>query len=731
MTPIEIIAANRRAGRTSLSEPEGKRLLASLGVPVPQFALVRDAEAAFDLPGGRQARFAVKVVSQDILHKSDIGGVRLGLRDADAVRAAISDIAAQPAVKAARVEGYLIEEMARPGVELALGAVRDPQFGPVIMIGLGGVFVEILKDVAFRICPINAQDAGSMLDELKGAALLKGARGREALDRQALIDILIKIGGADGLIVQQGEIAEIDINPIIAYADGLAAVDARFILSDPSAVQRAQPPCPAQPPGWLTSLFAPRTVAVYGASASSTTVANTFIRRLKGFGFAGEIFPIHPNAAAVEELPAYRDLADTPRPVDYAYIAVGAQAIPDILERANGRLKFAQVISSGFAESEDGAHLQNRLVESARRGDVRIIGPNCLGLYSPRGGMTFPLDAPRDLGTVGVISQSGGLGTDIIKRGQWRGLRFSGLVTVGNSADISPNDLLEFFFADADTHVIGLYVEDIKDGRAFFDLLRSEQANKPVVILKGGRSQHGQIAAASHTGALAGDDRLWDALTRQTVSVLVDTVDQFIDTLLALQFYQLRQERPTVSVVLFGNGGGTSVLGVDFFASVGLNIAPFPPALRTALEALNLPPGTSLANPIDAPVRTLQEQEGRIANHILDLVYQRADVDAVVMHINLAAFAGRGGVDPIENLFQAAVAVRDKYPGRAHFAVVLRSDGSPELDDSKRRYRERALAARIPVFDELAPAAQALSNVGHLEAQFAHRKFRAARRRDA
>ncbi|HET9020005.1 MAG TPA: acetate--CoA ligase family protein, partial [Acetobacteraceae bacterium] len=625
-----------------------------------------------------------------------------------------------PAIAAARVEGFLVEEMAAPGTELVIGALRDPQFGPMVMVGLGGIFVEILEDVAFRICPVTAREAEEMLGSLRGARLLDGARGRDPVDRAALVQALLAIGGADGLMLRHPEIAEIDVNPVIARRDGLTAVDARIILGVPAAP--AAQPRPAAPPGWLDPLFAPRSIAVYGASGSSTTIANTFIRRVRDFGFPGTIYPIHPSAAEIEGLPAYPDLRQLPEDVDYAYIAIGAQNIPAVLEQAGGRMKFAQVISSGFAETDGGEALQRRLMESARRGGARVLGPNCLGLYSPRGGVTFPVGAPRELGSVGVISQSGGLGTDIVKRGQWRGLRFSGLVTIGNSADVSPIDLLRFFFADPATRVIGMYIEDIKDGRAFFDLLRSREATKPVVILRGGRSEHGRAAAASHTGALAGGERLWDALAQQAVCATVETVDQFIDALLALQYFDLRPERPTQDVVLFGNGGGTSVLGTDYFAGRGLRVAPFAPAARERLEALKLPPGTSVANPIDAPVRTLQEQEGRVANEILDLVYSHAAVDAVVMHLNLAAFVGRGGVDPIDNLFQAAVSIRQRYPGRAHFAVVLRSDGSGELDDRKRTYRERALAAEIPAFDEIAPAAEALRAVRHLEVQLSHRR---------
>ena len=276
-----------------------------------------------------------------------------------------------------------------------------------------------------------------------------------------------------------------------------------------------------------------------------------------------------------------------------------------------------------------------------------MLGPNCLGTYSPRGGLTFPADAPKEAGTIGVISQSGGLSTDIIKRGQWRGLCFSGLVTIGNSADVKPDELLRHYFDDPETKAIGLYLEDIKDGRAFFDLMRSAQATKPVVILKGGRSRQGGMAAASHTGALAGDDRAWEALQRQTASVLVSNIDTFIDTLLALQCFSLRPDRPTRSITLFGNGGGTSGLGADAFAEAGLDVSPFAPQVRGKLEALGLPPGTSVANPVDTPVRTLQEKDGWVAGEILDIIYDMADPHAVAMHLNLASFVGRGGVDPV------------------------------------------------------------------------------------
>ena len=717
MMNLDLVGLARAGGRNALNEMEGKMLLAGYGVNVPRSVRVADASEVDRRIADKTPPFALKVLSTDILHKSDVGGVRLNLVDAASIKAAIAEMTALPTIDAATIDGFLVEEMAQPGTEVVVGGLNDPQFGPMIMVGLGGVFIEVLKDVSFRLCPITECDAREMLDELRGKAILEGTRGEAAVSLDAIVDLLLKIGGENGLLTRHGnDIAELDINPVIVGPDEAVAVDAAIVLK--SAETPAEKP-EAETRDSVTTrfkaLFAPETIAVVGASTTSSIIANTFIRRMKAYGYAGEIYPIHPKAEEIEGLKAYRSLAETPKPVDYAYIATRADRIPALIGAAKGNVKFAQVISSGFREVEEGIALEAELLAQAREAGCRLIGPNCLGIYSPRGGVTFPVDAPKELGRVGVVTQSGGLGTDIIKRGQWRGVRFSGFVTAGNCADIGPADLLEFYLEDPQTSVIGFYLEDIGDGRRFFDLLRNASTPKPLVLMKGGRSELGRMAAASHTGALADNMAAWNALCAQTPSVMVDTVDQFVNALLALQQLTPRPERPTKRVVLFGNGGGTSVLATDFFAARGLEVTPFPAPTRQTLEALGLPPGTSVANPIDTPVGTLQKEEGRVANQILDIVYETAAPDAVVMHLNLAAFVGRGDVDPIDNLFQAAVDIGQKYPGQAHFALALRSDGSSEIDDKKRAYRERALANGIPVFDELPDAADALAALAHIE----------------
>jgi succinyl-CoA synthetase beta subunit len=227
-----LIRAARAAGRNSLDEQSGKRLLAQYGIAVPRSVAVRadgDIRAAVqDL----RPPFVVKVMSADILHKSDVGGVRLRLQNAADVERAIRDMSARPEIARARLDGFLIEEMAPAGQELVIGGLRDPQFGPLVMVGLGGILVEVLKDVAFRICPIERIDAIEMLDELKGKPLLDGVRGQAVVSKEAIVDALMKIAGADGLLTALGnEIAEADINPLIVSGEGAVAADARFILA--------------------------------------------------------------------------------------------------------------------------------------------------------------------------------------------------------------------------------------------------------------------------------------------------------------------------------------------------------------------------------------------------------------------------------------------------------------------------------------------------------------------
>jgi acyl-CoA synthetase (NDP forming) len=231
----ELIEHARRAGRASLDEASGKRLLAAFGIAVPKSIVVQPSDALDAKLAGFASPFVVKVMSAQILHKSDVGGVRVRLQSVADVQAAIEAMRRNPAIAAHPLDGFLVEEMAPAGQELVVGGFSDPQFGPLVMVGLGGIFVEVLKDVAFRICPIERIDAIEMLAELKASAVLDGTRGQKGVSKDALVDVLLKVGGPGGLLMtHQADIKEADLNPVICSADAAVAVDARFVLTERS-----------------------------------------------------------------------------------------------------------------------------------------------------------------------------------------------------------------------------------------------------------------------------------------------------------------------------------------------------------------------------------------------------------------------------------------------------------------------------------------------------------------
>jgi acyl-CoA synthetase (NDP forming) len=698
-------------------------VLAAFGIAVPRSAVAATPEEAARVASGLAPPLAVKALSPEPIHKSDAGLVRLGLAGAAAAGDAAAAIRRAWPLAPGLLDGFLVEEMAPRGEEIVIGGFRDPQFGPMVMAGLGGVFVEVFADVAFRVCPIGREEARAMLRSLRAWPVIQGARGRAAVDQDAIVDALVRIGGEDGLMCALGDaIEELDVNPLIVSPSGAVAVDARIVLAPAGGSAPAASP---SPPESFEPLFHPRVVAVAGVSSSGQGPGNRFIANLRSLGYEGRIVPIHPSAAQVEGLPAVRGLGDSPEPVDYAYIAVPRDGVPPLLAGAGGRVRFAQVMTSGFGEGGAGSESQDALLAAAREGGLRILGPNSLGTYSPRGRITFAETPPDEAvpGGVGAISQSGGIGVDFIRTGQARGLRFSGVVTIGNSADLGPGDFLEHFLADPEIRVVGMYLEDIGEGRRFFELLRSARGRKPVVILKGGRSTQGRKAVMSHTGTLAGDERVWLALAEQTGCVLVDTIEELLDTLLIFQAITARRGRETREIVLFGNGGGASVVATDILAREGFGLTAVAPGTVARLEALDLPAGASGENPIDLPANAFNRSEGRIAGGILDALATDAGTDALLVHLNMPVLISYRQSRIVPNIVDACIAHRGKAgPGAPHLALVLRSDGTEEVDAVRRAERRRAVGAGIPVFETFAAAARALAALRRFEAAAAGRE---------
>ncbi|MCB1547987.1 MAG: acetate--CoA ligase family protein [Hyphomicrobiaceae bacterium] len=708
----------RAHNATGLDEHAAKALLGLFGVGVPRSDITSGAAEGAIKATGLRPPLVVKALCTAPVHKSEVGAVRLGITHAGDVSAAVLAIESSWPETYPPLEGYLIEEMVPADHELIIGGLVDRQFGPLVMVGLGGIFAEVLSDVALRVCPIGPDEARTMLRSLKAYPLLSGARGTRPISEDEVIRALVCIGGERGLLMTlQGEIAELDINPLRVTSDAAVAADARIVLARVTTPAKAQEP--VEPPPAMPSfdrLLEPRTVAVAGVSTTGAGAGNRYIENLKALGFPGAIYPIHPTAKRVAGLQAYPTLADTPAPVDYAYVSVPRRGIADLLSGANGRVAFAQIMTSGFAETGDGAEAQMALVAAARKGGVRFLGPNTLGTYSPRGRITMTRPVPAEEGCIGVVSQSGGIAVDLIRQGGTRGLRFRAVVNVGNGADVGPIDLLRHFIDDSGTRVIGVYLEDIADGRTLFRLLAECRGVKPVVLMKGGRTAEGGRAAASHTGSLAADDRVWRAVAEQTGTHLVDTVEDMIGLLLCLQTLTRRTTSATRRLVLIGNGGGASVMGADCFAREGFSLAEWREETRVTLESLGLTDGSSIENPIDIPANVLSKSNGEVMGPLLEALAADGGVDAVAVHLNLPVVLSYRQHDMLGRTLAAMTAARKARPDGPHLVLVLRADGSAEIEAARAPARTRAVAAGIATFDDFAAAARALGHFARHEA---------------
>lgn len=700
------VAEAEAQGRSFLNEVECKDVLGLAGVGVPESRVVGSPDEAVDAVG---YPCVVKAVSPDVSHKSDVGGVRLGLGDADEVRRAMAELADRYRAQSLRVDAFLVERMCvDAGHELVIGAVRRLGVGWVVMVGLGGIFVEALGDVCTLLTPVSRPDIARGLRRLAAWPALTGERGTTAIDLPALEELLLRFAGTDGLLSRlPASVTEIDLNPVLATGTAATVLDARMVLGD----ENDDPvPSPTVADRALSRLLEPRAIAVVGASATEDRMANRFIRDTRAFGFDGRIFPIHPTAETVDGLPAYPSFDALPETVDYAYVGVKSDAAVRLLPEIARKAHVVQVVSSGFSESGD-RQTEEELRKAAAGSGVRVLGPNCMGIHSPRGRVTFLDEAPREAGTVALASQSGSVSIDVLRLGTARGVRFHSGISLGNCVDFGAADAVADYLDDPDVDVIGLYLESPREGRRLFDLLRATPTDKPIVLLAGGRTPAGASAARSHTGALIDDHAIWPALASQTGVVLVDDVDGLVNALVAFERRDPLVRAPSTDVVLFGNGGGTSVLASDVVERCGLRITPFDEHTRGRLATITLPPGASLENPIDLPAPAIATRQGAIADDVLDAVMSMPErPGAALVHVNVGVVSmhsGAGEVDVVSRLMAATARARKEGNEATHVLFVLRGDERPATTRRIAEYAAQARQVQLPVFADLASAARA------------------------
>ena len=590
----KILDAIKADGRDSLTAPEGKLVCDAYGIGVPQEGVATSADEAASLAAG-MGRCVLKIVSPDILHKTEAGGVIVGLSTPDEVRGGYETILKNAkAYKAdARIVGVQVQQMIGAGQEVIVGAVTDPSFGKLVAFGMGGVLVEVLKDITFRLAPATHADALSMLDGIQAAEMLKGVRGSDPVSRDALSTLIVRVSE---LISDFPEISEMDLNPVFASKDGAIAADVRIV------VDFNQPPARHRPAHddivrAMNRIMRPDSVAVIGASAEDGKIGNSVMKNLIKGGYAGKIYPIHPKAEEILGFKAYRSVKDVPGEIDVAVFAIPAKFVAGaLIECGEKKISGAVLIPSGFAETGNEAG-QIELQEIGRKYGIRLMGPNIYGFYYTPKNLCATFCTAYDVkGHAALSSQSGGIGMAIIGFSRSAKMGVSAIVGLGNKSDIDEDDLLTFFEQDDETHVIAQHCEDLKDGRAFAEVAARVSKKKPIIMLKAGRTSAGALAASSHTGALAGNDKVYEDVLQQCGVIRARSLRDM------LEFTRGVPVLPTPkgeNVVIITGAGGSGVLLSDACVDNGLHLLrPMPDDLDAAFRKF-IPPFGAAGNPVD------------------------------------------------------------------------------------------------------------------------------------
>lgn len=349
----------------------------------------------------------------------------------------------------------------------------------------------------------------------------------------------------------------------------------------------------------LDFLFHPRSIALVGITTSNPTHwTRAFLEALLEFNYDGALYLVNPKGGDLLGKQVFRTLAEVPDRIDHVVGLVPAPAAPQLVVDAAAKgARSIHFCTAGFSETgeEEGIRLEQEVLRQAKQHNIRLIGPNGLGVYCPEARISFGVDFPKDTGTVGLISQSGGNGNSIIRQAALRGIRFSRAISIGNAADLDESDFLAYLAQDSQTQVIAIYLEGVKSGRRFLDALRLASRAKPVVLLKGGLTEGGARAVSGHTAALAGTRVAWESLFRQFNVIPVNALEELVDVLVAL-----RMPPPAGrNVALLGAGGGASVLITDAFERHGLKVPTLPAEIVRRIRSYTSAAGNILRNPID------------------------------------------------------------------------------------------------------------------------------------
>jgi acyl-CoA synthetase (NDP forming) len=608
---------------TTLSESESKVLLAPYGLPVVDERVAATAVEAVEAAEAIGFPVVAKLEGEAIAHKTERGLVRLNLADAGAVAAAASELLAAATADDGEV-GVLIAPMISGNRELIVGLLRDRQFGPTVMLGLGGILAEAIADVVFRPAPLDEITAHEMIDGLATQTLLGPFRGEAAIDRDAVAELLVGLGR---LALERPDVASVDVNPlIITPAGSPVAVDALVELGAPlanvRAAGRSRPSDEA-----FQALFEPKGVLITGASTHPGKFGFVSLHNLLASGYEGGVYATNLQSELVLGVQTVDDIATLPDDaIDLVFVCTPAKTNPDILRACAAKgIRAAFLTSAGYGEAgEAGKTAEDELVDLADELGILLAGPNGQGVVSTPAKLCAQIVAPfPPPGRIGVASQSGNFVSSFLNLSRSSGVGVSRAVSAGNAAAVNVADYLDFY-ADDDATSVGLaYVEGINDGEGLMRRLGQAAARKPLVLLKGGATAGGARAAASHTGALAADDKLFDGACRANGITRAMSVEEAFE---AAATFATQPLPKGPNVVVLTTAGGWGVVTADAITrDPDLELLDLPEDLLAAVDA-HLPERWSRNNPVDCAGGETRDT----IPVVMGLIAEHPAVDAIV-----------------------------------------------------------------------------------------------------
>ncbi len=591
MTEIQELSSRiETSGQHTLNERDAKRLLYVHDIPVVKEITADSVDRAVTAAQKIGFPVVLKGLGSTLMHKTERGLVHLNLCNTVAVEKAVVSIQAEAGDE---LEGILVQPHMTGRREFAAGLFRDELFGPVIMFGLGGVLAEAVRDTTFRLAPLSISDADEMLSGIKAQAMLQEFRGEAAVNREAVRNTLLSLSH---IAMEHPEIAEIDINPLISGPDGnITAVDALVCFRQEKTFKPKTPPVDYR---LINRFFNPESIAFIGASVTFQKWGYLLPLSVLSCRYRGRVYMVNPNGGEIFGHMCYQSIKDIPDTIDLAVVTIPAAGVSKLVPQLKAKgVKSMLVITSGFSEVGDlGRKLENRLLKEVVDAGITMIGPNTMGICNPHLNLScLPFPVKPRAGSTSLVCQSGNMGLQFLAFAEQQCIDIRSFCGSGNEAMVTIPDYLDSFEKDSLTRIVMLHVESIRDGRRFFDAASRVSRKKPIVLLKGGQSQVGKKAAASHTGAIASDSTIFNAACRQAGVVQVSKSRTLLDVVAAFASQPVPRGNRVAVMTL---GGGWGVLTADLCTQYGLEVPELSTEIINQISEV-LPSFWSRANPVD------------------------------------------------------------------------------------------------------------------------------------